>query len=168
MVWTARVARIRLCGVEANTPLASDILKSLQANFRTPTAPDSLPPQMVTVGKPSFGSIYFGNLPCFAFGKPHFAMVQSKDETFWGHSVAMSPITTRQQDVNSEEYCLQVPPGILPTPDWRGFKLQRVSWVLLPIILRVPLQHVRNSMRWELRLPENLQDEAESKLLKIR
>jgi hypothetical protein len=95
-------------------------------------------------------------------------MVQSGEESFWGHSVAMSPITTCRQDEISEKYCLEIPPGSLPTSDRGGFRFQKVSWVLLPIILRVPLRQLRETMRWELRLRDDLLREAESKLLQMR
>jgi hypothetical protein len=62
---------------------------------------------------------------------------------------------------------LEIPAGILPSTDRGGGRVLKTSWVLLPIILRVSLSELRKSMRLELRLPEHLAHEAESKLLKI-
>jgi hypothetical protein len=95
-------------------------------------------------------------------------MVQSRDDPFWGHAVALSPITTCRQDANSEKYCLEIPAGTLPGTDTGGGRVLKVSWVLLPIILRVSLSDLRKTMRFELRLAEHLVHEAESKLLKIK
>ena len=128
-------------------------------------ASDAMQP---SVARPKFASVYFGTLPCFAFGQPHFAMVQSRDEPFWGNAVALSPITSRRQDTNSEKHCLEIPAGILPSTDRGGGRVLKTSWVLLPIILRVSLSELRTSMRLELSLPEHLAHEAASKLLKIK
>jgi hypothetical protein len=145
----------------------SDIIQSIRGNaLLGPTAKASAVVHHA-VARPKFGSVYYGTLPCFAFGEPHFAMVQSRDEPFWGSAVALSPITSRRQDANSEKYCLEIPAGILPSTDRGGGRVLKTSWVLLPIILRVSLSELRKSMRLELRLPEHLAHEAESKLLKI-
>lgn len=95
-------------------------------------------------------------------------MVQSRNEPFWGNSVALSPITSRRQDANSEKYCLEIPAGTLPGTDRGSGRLLKISWVLLPIILRVSLTDLRIFMRLELSLPEHLVHEAESKLLKTK
>jgi len=155
--------------VETNVPLAADIIGSLRSNAFNKNAPPAFSALGDTVvGKPRFGSVYFGPLPCFAFGKPHFAMVQSRvDEDFWGHSVAMSPITTKQQDVGSLDKCLEIPPGILPVSYRHGVKEQIASWVLLPIILRVPVNYLRDKLRYEVHLPSTLLSEAEAKLRRM-
>jgi hypothetical protein len=95
-------------------------------------------------------------------------MVQSKDEPFWRNAVALSPITTCRQDANSEKHCLEIPAGTLPSTDRGGGRVLKISWVLLPIILRVSLSELRKSMRLELPLPEELVRVAESILLKIK
>jgi hypothetical protein len=66
---------------ENECPLAAEILSSLKSNALGKESPDSFKSVGATTTlKPRFGSVYFGPLPCFAFGKPNFAMAQSRME----------------------------------------------------------------------------------------
>lgn len=134
---------------------ALELLKSIQSNALSPDSP----PQFKVVdsaSKPSFGSIYFGPLPCFAWGKPHFAMIQSDTNS---ESVVFAPITSKQPDPLSLAYCLEIPPASLPKLRF-GMTAYSKCWALLPIMLRVPLHHLRDKMRLEVRLHEKLTAQA--------
>jgi hypothetical protein len=156
--------------VDSTPHSAADLLRSLKSNAFPQGGPRAFKSENDgLIAKPRFGSVYFGQLPCFGFGKPHFGMIQSQvGDAYWGHSVAMSPITTRQQDMDSEECCLEIPPGILPVPYRHGVKNTNTSWVLLPIILRVSLKDLREKLRYELQMPEKYISRAHDLLLLLK
>jgi hypothetical protein len=110
---------------------------------------------------PLFGCVYFGPIPCFAGGAPHFAMVRTRRaEGFSGNTVAVSPITSRRPDPAALEYCLELPHETLPIAYKAGTGVRRLSWVLLPMIIRVPMSHLRSGMESVLRLKGELLSEA--------
>ncbi len=111
---------------------------------------------------PLFGCIYFGPIPCFAGGAPHFAMVRTRRaEGFSGNTVAFSPITSRCPDAAALKYCLELPHETLPIAYKAGTGVRKISWVLLPMIIRVPMSHLRSGMDSVLRLNGELLSEAE-------
>jgi len=111
---------------------------------------------------PLFGSVYYGPIPCFAGGAPHFAMVRTRrHEGFSGYTVAVSPITSRHPDQAAVKYCLELPHETLPIAYKAGTGVRKLSWVLLPMIIRVPMSHLREGMESVLRLKAELLQEAE-------
>ncbi len=75
-------------------------------------------------------------------------------------SVVLAPITSREPDALSIKSCLEIPAATLPRRRIGGVALHFRSWVLLPIMLRVPVNHLRDHMSLEARLDDDLQSEA--------
>ena len=142
---------------------ALELLRSIQSNALSVQSSPKLK-LADFAAKPGFGSVYFGPLPCFAWGKPHFAMVQSDRNS---ESVVLAPITSRKPDALSIKSCLGIPAATLPRRRIGGVASHFQSWVLLPIMLRVPVNHLRDNMSLEARLDDDLQSEAREILKRI-
>ena len=118
---------------------------------------------------PQFGCIYYGPIPCFAGGTPHFAMVRTRrSEGFSGNTVAVSPITSKRPDEAALRYCLELPHETLPVVYKAGTAIRKLSWILLPMAIRVPMAHLRGGMESVLRLHGGLLEEAGTLLDALR
>jgi hypothetical protein len=84
-----------------------------------------------------------------------------RHEGFSGYTVAVSPITSRHPDQAAVRYCLELPHETLPIAYKAGTGVRKLSWVLLPMIIRVPMSHLRDGMESVLRLKTDLLHEAE-------
>gem|GEM_PF-3500697 len=118
---------------------------------------------------PRFGCIYYGPTPCFAGGAPHFAMVRTRrSEAFSGNTVSMSPITSKQPDAAALRYCLELPHETLPVKYTAGTAIRKLSWILLPMAIRIPMSHLRVGMESVQRLRAELLEDAGILLDKLR
>ena len=118
---------------------------------------------------PQFGCIYYGPIPCFAGGAPHFAMVRTRRfEGFSGNTLALSPITSKQPDAAALKYCLELPHETLPVAYTAGTAIRKLSWILLPMTIRIPMAHLRGGMESIQRLRADLLDAAGILLDKLR
>lgn len=135
-----------------------DALHDLREAFEKRTLADSpeiIEPQ-TDAPESRFGMVYYGPVPHFAEGKPHYAMV-SELLTNPMRRLRMAPITSKKR---SGKKIMTLPPGTLPPKKKGNQKREITSYVILSWRARYSMGHVQERMKYHKRLPDEKIEEA--------